>query len=474
MSQSDKKNQFFIDENLLNSLLGDRPAPPAEPAGQPEATPKPVMARPAAPTPAAPAARTTSAIPPASSQQRQATKIREVECKNPEETLRVFEALLLEKPEQAQAMFGKAVMCQLLGRDDEALDVYERLLAKGEESAALLANMITLSARRGEWEQAEVCARRLLDVDPGSTQALEALASAALARCEWRTASEHATELARKEPTSFEAWFNLGVSLQRLGLRDDAIAAFNEALELRPASAEAHAALAMLHEANKQPDLAAQELSRLAKMDPRAPAVLWRDALEAERRKEPARAEECYQKVLAAEPDVPEAWLRYGCLRFECSDFKGARECFQRVMTAHPEWVEAQLNYGLCCWKLGDPEAAIAALGKVLAREPGAIDALRALAAIHLERHDYREALDLQARLGDLGQPIWALSYNLGLLHQHAGENEAAAHCYQKALQENPGFTEALVNLGQALKGLGREEEARFCLEEAAKAAGNR
>jgi len=109
-----------------------------------------------------------------------------------------------------------------------------------------------------------------------------------------------------------------------------------------------------------------------------------------------------------------------------------------------------------------------------VAREPGAVDALRALAAIHLERHDYREALDLQARLGDLGQPIWALSYNRGLLHQHAGENEAAAECYQEALRENPGFTEALVNLGQTLKGLGREDEARFCLDEAAKTAGDR
>ena len=50
----------------------------------------------------------------------------------------------------------------------------------------------------------------------------------------------------------------------------------------------------------------------------------------------------------------------------------------------------------------------------------------------------------------------------------------AAAECYQETLRENPDFTEALVNLGQALKGLGREDEARFCLDEAAKATGNR
>jgi tetratricopeptide (TPR) repeat protein len=212
----------------------------------------------------------------------------------------------------------------------------------------------------------------------------------------------------------------------------------------------------------------------VAALAPHASAVLWRDAIAADGRNDVARAEECYQKLLAAEPDMPEAWLRYGCLRFERADFKGARECFERCLPVHPEWMDAQLNYALSSWKLGEVDAAISALGNVVAREPQAADALRVLAAIHLERRDYREALELQARLADLGQPIWALSYNLGLLHQCAGENEAAAQCYQKALREKPDFTEALVNLGQALKGLGREEEARFCLEEASKAPGAR
>ena len=52
------------------------------------------------------------------------------------------------------------------------------------------------------------------------------------------------------------------------------------------------------------------------------------------------------------------------------------------------------------------------------------------------------------------------LSYNLGLLLQSAGENKLAAECYQIAVEKKPDFPDALLNLGHALKAIGKEEEA--------------
>ncbi len=48
------------------------------------------------------------------------------------------------------------------------------------------------------------------------------------------------------------------------------------------------------------------------------------------------------------------------------------------------------------------------------------------------------------------------LSYNLGLLLQAAGENKQAAECYQIAVDKKPDFPEALLNLGHALKAVGK------------------
>ena len=47
------------------------------------------------------------------------------------------------------------------------------------------------------------------------------------------------------------------------------------------------------------------------------------------------------------------------------------------------------------------------------------------------------------------------------LLLQAAGENQAAAECYQLAVDKKPDFTDAMLNLGHALKAAGKEEEAK-------------
>ena len=41
------------------------------------------------------------------------------------------------------------------------------------------------------------------------------------------------------------------------------------------------------------------------------------------------------------------------------------------------------------------------------------------------------------------------------------GNHEGAAHCYEQTLEKEPEFAEASLNLGHALKALGKEDEAR-------------
>ena len=90
-------------------------------------------------------------------------------------------------------------------------------------------------------------------------------------------------------------------------------------------------------------------------------------------------------------------------------------------------------------------------------------DAVRGLAALALEQEDYGEAFELHRRLIDLGEHSPELYYNAALICQKRGQNEEAAKFYQQALEEQPKFAEALLNLGHALMALGQEDEARSC-----------
>ena len=85
----------------------------------------------------------------------------------------------------------------------------------------------------------------------------------------------------------------------------------------------------------------------------------------------------------------------------------------------------------------------------------------RGLAALAVEREDLDKALDLQAKLIEVGERTPELFYNTGLLLQKSGQTEDAIRLYQEALTERPNFAEALLNLGHALKSQGNLDDAR-------------
>ena len=80
---------------------------------------------------------------------------------------------------------------------------------------------------------------------------------------------------------------------------------------------------------------------------------------------------------------------------------------------------------------------------------------------------DYILALDIESKLEELGETLPELSYNIGILLERSNLHEDAARSYRRAAKEKPGFAEALLNLGHALKALGQEQEAKDCWQQA-------
>jgi tetratricopeptide (TPR) repeat protein len=186
-----------------------------------------------------------------------------------------------------------------------------------------------------------------------------------------------------------------------------------------------------------------------------------------EQQDEKEEAERLYVKLLSRNPEWEDAWFRLGYLRLQRGDHRAAAEAFQSCVRKRAEWPEAHLNLGLCYWNMGDRESAGKAFEAVIACEPTSIDALRGLAALAVEREDLDKALDLQAKLIEVGERTPELFYNTGLLLQKSGQFEDAIRLYQEALAEKPDFAEALLNLGHALKAQGKPDEARNCWRQA-------
>jgi len=85
-------------------------------------------------------------------------------------------------------------------------------------------------------------------------------------------------------------------------------------------------------------------------------------------------------------------------------EYRGSVEAFQKCVQKRADWPEAQLNLGISCWNTADSEGAVKAFEAVLESSPDSVDALRGLASLAVERENFDQALDYQARLIEKGE----------------------------------------------------------------------
>jgi tetratricopeptide (TPR) repeat protein len=383
----------------------------------------------------------------------------------PEAALGCFESALTDVPGQEKdshpdrILFAKAVALHQLGRLDEAADLYEKLLPASPHSVDLLSNLISLSLVRKDEARVKELAERLLKIQPESRPALEGLAGIALSRGNYSTAVEHCSRLVKVEANSYQGWFNLGVAYQKVGRLEQAVYAYREAVRLRPDSAEANANLGAALQERGDLDGARAACQHALDASPQLPGALWNLAIATERQGNVQEAEKLFEKLVAVQPDWEDAAFRLGYLQFQRAQYAAAVDSFEICLKKRQGWTDALLNLGLASWKCEDLETAASTFRRVLSLDPGNSAAMGCLATVLVDQKNSGEALGWYRKLKT--QPAPELSYNLGLLLQLAGDHAAAAGCYQAAVDRKPGFSQALLNLGHALRAAGKEDEAQ-------------
>jgi len=113
-----------------------------------------------------------------------------------------------------------------------------------------------------------------------------------------------------------------------------------------------------------------------------------------------------------------------------------------------------------------DPKGAVKTLVQALAIDPDYMDAQRELGRIYLEHKMWGKASAVYKYLSEkTGDPV---DYShLGLSSYNAGELEAAAEAYQKAISLDPDRAPRYVSLGQVYMDLEREQLALIAFNKA-------
>jgi tetratricopeptide (TPR) repeat protein len=115
--------------------------------------------------------------------------------------------------------------------------------------------------------------------------------------------------------------------------------------------------------------------------------------------------------------------------------------------------VQQHLNAGRLALggKTPDPDLALREAQAALAVDATSVDAVVVMAHAYYQKHLYDTAevlLDMLFKDREVARQNAGVYYIYGLIYDHANQNQKAFVAYQKAVELNPSYTSALVNLG--------------------------
>lgn len=314
-------------------------------------------------------------------------------------------ALELDQPE-SQVVPVLARVLLATGQTAKLIAQYGALSwSDGAATATLKALVAEAEATQGDLAAARTSLGQALRAQPGHEPSLRLQARVTAVAGDVPGALQQIDALLASRPDSAEAWLLKGDLLARQHADPTAVmAAYRQALVVRPDLAGAHAALIALH---------------LAQRDNAAAAKQW----------------QAMHQIL---PKHPQTLLYEGQLAFINGNLPRARELFQGLLNAAPDNLVLLQSAGAVELRLNAPVQAEVLLTKALQMAPEAAGTRRLLAQTYLSLGQPAKALaTLDPLTGPSRPDVEALTL-AAQARQMAGQADAAAALLGRAAQLKP------------------------------------
>ena len=325
-------------------------------------------------------------------------------------------------------------------------------------------------------------------------------------------------------------YYERGMRAMQLGLYDEAIADFQQVLQLNPQNAEAtcqlgavyrfkernSAALATYHRAltlpasarthgvahlclnrlyHSQGEFAAAERhgQHAIAMLPKNAEAFFRLADTYVQRGKLTLAERTYQKALALDANLAAIYHGLGKVAFLQSNLAEAATYYQQALALAPYHAETYYNLALVYRSLGRTAAGIAAkqhlteakdlmtsfqqmktyneetnrYRRVLLEKPTALEPRAKLAAAHIEMNNLKAAIGVYQTAITLHPDALPLYHNLGGLYMQTGQLTEAVATFQRLIRLDDTDAEAYLHLGWLSARLRKFTEAKTHLQTA-------
>ncbi len=160
----------------------------------------------------------------------------------------------------------------------------------------------------------------------------------------------------------------------------------------------------------------------------------------------PGLASDMLARLVASFPDEPDYWLQHSALLERLGKQQECMDCYRALINQLPKLAVARFNFACFLKRTGHLEEALQQHQQAVdlgISEPEEV--LSNMAVIHTELRQDEQARDLLQRALVLRPGYIPALYNLALWHEEFGDMAAALALFNQILEQDPGYTNALV-----------------------------
>lgn len=352
----------------------------------------------------------------------------------------------------------------LLGQAMQAQGKFKEILVEikpeqAAKSAPLLALRGDSLLASNEPDAAKAAYEAALAVDPANGAALTGLARHALVKNDQEAAQRYMAEAIAKDGKNPEVWMFQGGLLRGLNKQDEALAAFDKVLALRPQDRNANLEKAYIRINQKKFVEARAEIDAANKIAPNNLLVTYGQALLDFNENKHKEARDSLQRILKSAPNHMPSVLLAGAVNLNLDLPQQAQMHLRKYLEAEPNNVYARKLMAQALLKDAQPGAAAAALAPALdeSQDPQ----LLALAGeSYMQARDFGKATAYFEKAIALAPEVAVLRTSLGMARLSQGDTAKGIGELERAVELDPKSDRALSALAQAEMGLKRHDKA--------------
>ncbi|MGC2245454.1 MAG: tetratricopeptide repeat protein [Terriglobales bacterium] len=258
-----------------------------------------------------------------------------------------------------------------------------------------------------------------------------------------------------KEKWAYQAWFDLGFVLNRVGRADESIAAYRNSVAAKPDVFESNLNLGLMLERTHNPE-AEKYLRAATVLTPTAHVEegqerAWLSLGHAVENRDPAQALEAFGKASELTPGDPEPHLFAGLLDERQKDFAAAEAEYKKVLAINAHATDAAIgltNIYMKSGRFADAEPLLRRLAADRPDDGGLHLQLGRVLAVEKKNDDaiaeFQAALKASPKDADAQREI-------ADLYASAGKNDLAETAYRPLVAAHPNDPELHRALGRAL-----------------------